>query len=180
MYLSTELKNLRVSRDWVGDRWVDIEPNPNILCIISATSVDTKLSTSSAASKEAKSDNSPTSIHKVVTSHKLSAVEEEIHDLAGMTLTNVPLKDDCINSEEQRVFEAEEKEYYSNNVEEERENVGYDLGGDNAVNSSLLNGNGDDDKGNIVDDSNGENNLVECEIAELKCEAEAMEMLTDC
>ncbi|KAI3456826.1 hypothetical protein Pfo_013489 [Paulownia fortunei] len=181
LYLNIELKNLRVSRDWVGDGWVDVEPNPNILGIISATSVDTKLSTSSALSKEAKSDNSPTSCHKVVTSHKLSAVEEEIHDLAGMTLTNVPLKDDCINNEQQRVFEAEEKEYYSNHVtEEEKENVKYDLSGANVVNISLLNGNGDDYKGNSVDDGDGENNLVECEIAELKCEAETMEMLTKC
>ncbi|KAK6149396.1 hypothetical protein DH2020_016921 [Rehmannia glutinosa] len=157
LYLNIELKNLRVSKDWVGDGWVDVEPNPNIFCIIS---------------KEPKSDNSPTSYHKVVTSHKLCAVEEEIHDLEGMTLTNVPLKDDCTNNEQQRVFEAEEKEYYSNHVDaEEKENVDYyNLSGANIVNN---------DKGNDVDDGNGENNLVECEIAELECESEAMEMLTN-
>ncbi|XP_057765486.1 uncharacterized protein LOC130986184 [Salvia miltiorrhiza] len=165
MYLSSELKNLRVSRDWVGDKWVNIEPNPNILGIISSTSIDTKLSTSSVASKEAKSDNSPTSVDKVVASNKLSAVDEEIHELAGMTLTNVPLKDECMDAEpQQRVFEAEEKEY-SNNDQQEKENAGSELGVDN---------------GNIGDDDNGENNLVECEIAELKCEAEATEMLTEC
>ncbi|KAH6778627.1 hypothetical protein C2S51_009939 [Perilla frutescens var. frutescens] len=179
MYLSTELKNLRISRDWVGDRWVDIESNPNILCIISATSVDTKLSTSSAASKEAKSDNSPASVDKVVASNKLSAVEEEIHhDLAGMTLTNVPLKDECNNSEQQLLYEAEEKEFANR---EEKEIAGGDSGGANLVTSPVANDNGDDDKGNgSIDDSNGENNLVECEIAELNCEAEAAEMLTDC
>lgn len=172
MYLSTELKNLRISRDWVGNRWVDIEPNPNILCIISATSVDTKLSTSSAASKEAKSDNSPTSVHKVVASNKLSAVEEEIHELAGMTLTNVPLKDECMDSEQQRAaFEAEEREY-CNRVEEEKEEEINELGGGDDDD--------EDDKGNSSDESNEENNLVDCEIAELQCEAEATEMLTDC
>lgn len=171
MYLSTELKNLRISRDWVGNRWVDIEPNPNILCIISATSVDTKLSTSSAASKEVKSDNSPTSVHKVVASNKLSAVEEEIHELAGMTLTNVPLKDECMDSEQQRAaFEAEEREY-CNRVEEEEEEIN-ELGGGEDDD--------EDDKGNSSDESNEENNLVDCEIAELQCEAEATEMLTDC
>lgn len=165
MYLSTELKNLRISRDWVGSRWVDIEPNPNILGIISATSVDTKLSTSSAASKEAKSDNSPTSVHKLVASNKLSAVEEEIHELAGMTLTNVPLKDECMDSEQQRAaFEAEEREYCNRVEEEEEEEINV----------------GSDDKGNSSDESNEENNLVDCEIAELQCEAEAREMLTDC
>lgn len=157
MYLSSEVKNLRVSRDWVGDKWMDIEPNPNILCVISSTSIDTKLSTSSAASKEAKSDNSPTSVDKFVTSNKLSVVDEAIHELAGMTLTNVPLKDECTDAEQQKcVFEAEEKEY-SNSIEQEMGNAGSDLG---AVNVS-----GDD------------NNLVECEIAEVKCEAEAAEML---
>ncbi|KAL1534098.1 hypothetical protein AAHA92_31497 [Salvia divinorum] len=120
MYLSSVLTNLRVSRDWVGDRWVDIEPNPNIFCIISSTSVDTKLSTSSAVSKEAKSDNSPTSIHKVVASNKL-VVDEEIHELAGMTLTNVSLKDECTDAEQQQcVFEAGEKGY-SNRDEQEKE-----------------------------------------------------------
>lgn len=169
MYLSSELKNLRVSRDWVGDRWVDIEPNPNILCIISM-SVDTKLSTSSAASKEAKSDNSPPSVDKLTAPNKLSAVEEEMHvDLEGMTLTNVPLKDECMDAEQQqRMFDDDEEEReYSRNLELEQENIG--------------GANGDED-GNVkvnsmIDDINGENNLVECEIA---CEAEAADMLTDC
>lgn len=176
MYLSSELKNLRVSRDWVGDRWVDIEPNPNILCIISSTSVDTKLSTSSAASKEAKSDNSPTSVDKLPITNKLSAVEEEeMHvDLEGMTLTNVPLKDECIDAEQHRMFDDEEEREYSRNVELEQENTGSDLGRANEDEDGSVKVN------SIIDDINGENNLVECEIAEMKCEAEAEEMLTDC
>lgn len=169
LYLSADVKNLRVSRDWVGERWVDIEPNPNILGIISATSMDTKLLTSS---KEPKSENSPVSIHKVVSSHKLSAVEE---DLAGMTLTNVPLKDECMNSEQR----AEEKEHCSNNVEQANEKIGDDLAGADVTNSSLYR-NGDGDKRDEMDDSNGENNLVDCKIAEVKCEAEAMEMAGNC
>ena len=158
MYLISEVKNLRVSRDWVGDKWMDIEPNPNILCVISSTSTDTKLSTSSAASKEAKSDNSPTSVDKFVASNKLCVVDEAIHELAGMTLTNVPLKDECTDAEQQKcVDEAEEKEN-SNSIEQEMGNAGSDVLG-------AVNVNGDD------------NNLVECEIAEVKCEAEATEML---
>ncbi|GFP80470.1 hypothetical protein PHJA_000190400 [Phtheirospermum japonicum] len=73
LYLNIELKNLRVSRDWVGDGWADVEPNRNILCIISGMNAD---------------DNSP------ISGPKFSAVEEEINDIAGMTLTNVPLKDE--------------------------------------------------------------------------------------
>ncbi|KAL0353519.1 UNVERIFIED_CONTAM: protein AGENET DOMAIN (AGD)-CONTAINING P1 [Sesamum angustifolium] len=146
LYLNVELKNLRVSRDWIGDRWVDVEPNPNILHVLSATSMDTKLAVSSAVSKEAKSDNSPTSCLKVVTSHKLSAVEEENDDLAGMTLTNVPLKDDCTSSEQQRLLEADEKDYYSNHDDDEEENADCDLGGANVVKGSVLDGNGGGDE----------------------------------
>ncbi|XP_011095526.1 uncharacterized protein LOC105174955 isoform X2 [Sesamum indicum] len=152
LYLNVEMKNLRVSRDWIGDRWVNVEPNPNILHVLSAT---------------------------IVTSHKLSAVEEENDDLAGMTLTNVPLKDDCTSSEQQRLLEAEEKDYFSND-EEEKENADCDLGGASVVKGSILDGNGGGDEGNNIDDGNGDNNLVECEIAELKCEVETTEMLTEC
>ncbi|KAL3643081.1 hypothetical protein CASFOL_013896 [Castilleja foliolosa] len=142
LYLNIELKNLRVSRDWVGNGWVDVEPNRNILCIISGTNTD---------------NNSP------ISGRKLSAVEEEeINDLAGMTLTNVPLKDECIDNNEEK---------------EENEGMDCDLSGANNI---LCNGDGDDDdKGNDVDDDgSGDHNLVDCEIAELECEAGEMEMLT--
>ncbi|KAG8386032.1 hypothetical protein BUALT_Bualt03G0106800 [Buddleja alternifolia] len=158
LYLNIELKNLRVSRDWIGDRWVDVEPNPNILRIISATSMDTKLSTSSAVYKESKPGNSPTSWHK------LSAIAEEIDDLAGMTLTNVPLKDDCLDNEQLQVLEVEEKAYhFDHDNEEDGEKTSHDSNGANVGN----------DKGNNVDDGNKEGKLV-------KCEAETMEMLTGC
>ncbi|XP_073047927.1 uncharacterized protein [Primulina eburnea] len=129
LHLNIELKNLRVSRDWVGGRWVDIKPNPNVLGVISAASVDTKLSKSSAFSKERKSHNSTTSCQKLVTTHKLSAVFEEIPDLSGMTLTNVPLKDGYANDEQQQVLElAEDKETCMGPTHElEEDTVGYDL-----------------------------------------------------
>lgn len=179
LYLNLEVKHLRVSRDWVGDHWVDVVPNPNILCLLSATSMDTKLSVSSAVSKETKSVNSPSSFHKVVTSQKLCAVEEEMHDLAGMTLTHVTLKDDCINNKQLLVLEAEEGEYYSNHVpEENEENLVFDLSAANDV-KLPLSGNGDDNKGNNVPDGHKEDALVEHETAELKCEAKTMETLTE-
>lgn len=176
LYLNIEPKNLRVSRDWVGDHWLDVEPNPNILSIIS----DTKLSTTSAASKEAKSDDSPI-YHKIINSHKLSAVEEEeeIHDLEGMTLTNVPLEDGCNANEQQRVFEAEEKEHYAH--EEEKDNADYDSTRANVdVDGNGYDDGDDGDKERNVDEANEESNLVDCEISELKSEAETMEMLTEC
>ncbi|KAL3851141.1 hypothetical protein ACJIZ3_013023 [Penstemon smallii] len=158
VYMDIELKNLRAARDWVGDRWVDIEPNSNILSIISG--LDT--------SKETKSDNIPNTYHKVVPSNKLSTLEEEIHDLEGMTLTNVPLKDDTSFNEQQRILEAEDKDYYS---EDEEENGNFD---------HISCGNGDDDddndKGNKIDNGNSENKYGECEGTEPKCEG----LLTKC
>ncbi|KAL6536652.1 hypothetical protein OROMI_026233 [Orobanche minor] len=145
LHLNIELENLRVSKDWFGNGWLDVEPNPNILGTISANIMDSKLSTSPAPSKKAKSDNSPCYNHdKAVTSHKLCAVEEaDIHELAGMTLTNVPLKDECIENEKQYDYNKNK-----NNVnKDEKKNSG-----------------DDDDDG----DGNGDNNLVECEIGELK------------
>ncbi|GER32435.1 agenet domain-containing protein / bromo-adjacenthomology (BAH) domain-containing protein [Striga asiatica] len=133
LYLNVDVNNLRVSKDWVGGEqgWVVVEPNPNILGIISANSMDSKAD-----------DNSPSPDHKV----------EKDGDLAGMTLTNVPLQDECINNEKE-----------SNHVEKD-ENMDYEPSG---ANNSLCN------------NESGDHNLVDCEIAELGCEGEeAMEILT--
>lgn len=80
LFLNVHGKNLRASRDWVGDRWVDIETNATIISAISAAiSTDTKLSTTSTID-EAKSDEILTSGHEVLTNVKI--VEEEKLDLA--------------------------------------------------------------------------------------------------
>lgn len=80
LFLNVHGKNLRASRDWVGDRWVDIETNATIISAISAAiSPDTKLSTTSTID-EAKSDEILTSGHEVLTNVKI--VEEEKLDLA--------------------------------------------------------------------------------------------------
>ncbi|CAE6242413.1 unnamed protein product [Arabidopsis arenosa] len=48
-------KDIRISRDWVGDSWVDIDPKPEILAIVSSDiSSDAKLSTSSTLAKDTK------------------------------------------------------------------------------------------------------------------------------
>lgn len=36
LFLELHRKDIRVSRDWVGDRWVDLETNPNILSLMPA------------------------------------------------------------------------------------------------------------------------------------------------
>lgn len=52
------MKDLRIARDWVGDRWIDIEAKPDILsAITSAVALDSKLSASPTMIKEVKSDD---------------------------------------------------------------------------------------------------------------------------
>ncbi|XP_073297218.1 uncharacterized protein [Primulina huaijiensis] len=170
LYLNVELKNLRVSRDWVGGQWVDIKPNPNIFSVISSTNMDTKVSKSPAVSKETKSDNYPTFCHDIVTAHKLSAIEEEIHDSADMTLNNVPLKDIYGNNEQQHVVEAEEIKYIDHAHKQDlKETMDYDLiDAEVHDKESPLNGNSDDANREIKD------NLVKLETTEPKNEGETV------
>ncbi|KZV36209.1 hypothetical protein F511_14227 [Dorcoceras hygrometricum] len=176
LYLDIELKNLRVSRDWVDGRWVDIKPNPNIIEIISAANVDTKFSNSSAVCKERKSHNSPTSCQKLVT-HRVSAVFGEIPDLSGMTLTNVPLKDGYANDEQQQVLEfAEDKENCAGHTHELDEDI-VDYGLTDAQ-MTCEQENSLADKCDNVEDGNKDDNLVVIKPGEQKCEAETEKIMT--
>ncbi|EPS61451.1 hypothetical protein M569_13343, partial [Genlisea aurea] len=129
MYLNAELTNIRISRDWVGDRWVDIEPDPDFMRWKQQTE-NTKLSTLLSIvemdSMKSSSPVSPPSSPKT------------------MTLADIPLD------------------------EENDENCSEDSGG------------GDDEDDDMAVDRNvetddEEKDLVECEIAELKYEDDAME-----
>ncbi|XP_073298951.1 uncharacterized protein [Primulina huaijiensis] len=176
LYLNIELKNLRVSRDWVSGQWVDLKPNPDIIDLISSASVDTKLSKSSAVSMERKSQNSTPSCQKLVTTHILGAVFEEIPELSGMTLTNVPLKDGYANDEQQVLEFAEDKENHPSHTHEldDKDTVDYDLTDaqmkcdqENYLTDLCAN----------VDDGNKDNNLVVLTTGEQKCEAATVKNL---
>lgn len=178
MHINVEQKNLRVSKDWVGDHWVDVEPKPNILHTISGSCTETKPLPTPAVSKETKVDNSsPTYSHKIITVHE--PVVGDIHDLEGMTLTNVPLKDECAYNEQQRILEADEKEYYSEHVNEEDtedRNANNDLtGATNAHNNDF-----DDGKADDVDNVSSENKVEETVTVEPTCEAEMKEAPSEC
>lgn len=97
LLLKVHRKNLRASRDWVGNHWVDIEANPDILSVISAIiSPDTKLSVSST--KEVNLDGYPSSCQEIPTSPKLDIVEEQMSDLACLAdAASLPEDIDCIN-----------------------------------------------------------------------------------
>ncbi|CAH9113701.1 unnamed protein product [Cuscuta epithymum] len=81
LFLTAHSKNIRISKDWVGDHWVDIEtPNPDIVSTITAiANQETKPSEPSLISndKEANHTSSPTLLDQTVTSSGLSINDEE-------------------------------------------------------------------------------------------------------
>ncbi|KAL3508386.1 hypothetical protein ACH5RR_027787 [Cinchona calisaya] len=106
LFLNVEKTKLRISRDWVGDQWMDIEGNPDILLILSAAiSLDSKLSVSSAVTKEAKSDGSPISCLKTSTDIKLSVVH------------GTPLNEGS-NSDQQQVLDYEDTKHSGKEVDD--------------------------------------------------------------
>ncbi|ESQ42887.1 hypothetical protein EUTSA_v10012909mg [Eutrema salsugineum] len=55
--LTVHRKDIRISRDWVGDSWVDIDPKPDILSLVSPDiSPEAKLSMSPTLAKDAKAN----------------------------------------------------------------------------------------------------------------------------
>ncbi|CAA2995718.1 duf724 domain-containing 3 [Olea europaea subsp. europaea] len=175
LFLNIEGESLRVSRDWIGDQWVDIKPNSNIFSLVSATSIDAKLLGSPAVVKETKSDNSRTSCHKVLTNVQLSVVEEETHDLGGTVPETDLLYDDCSNDDKHQMLTIQEKDNNMDRVNEddEKNNVDYNLRDSNIADKSC---NADDKDNNAH--AYKEDNLVEHEIAEPICEAETGEVMT--
>lgn len=85
-FLKLQRKNVRISRDWVGNRWVDIKVKPDILSYLSErVSSSLKLSMCSAMAKVSGCVDSTLLEPKVCTTSKVEAVEEhqqELPDLA--------------------------------------------------------------------------------------------------
>ncbi|GAY47682.1 hypothetical protein CUMW_106180 [Citrus unshiu] len=100
LFLNVNKKDLRISRDWVGDQWVDIEDKPDILSVISDTiSPENKISLSSTIANAVKSDGLDACIEVLITT-KLDTVEEGKPNLASLTCSDTLPEDlDCVNEE---------------------------------------------------------------------------------
>lgn len=100
LFLNVNKKDLRISRDWVGDQWVDIEDKPDILSVISDTiSPENKVSLSSTIANAVKSDGLDACIEVPITT-KLDTVEEGKLNLASLTCSDTLPEDlDCVNEE---------------------------------------------------------------------------------
>ncbi|XP_068338364.1 uncharacterized protein [Pyrus communis] len=81
LLLNMHKNDLRISKDWLGDEWVDVEVKPDVLSAISSTTIScTRPLTSSAVVKDVDSDGFALSYVEVPSSTK--HVEEEKQDLA--------------------------------------------------------------------------------------------------
>ncbi|XP_060186921.1 uncharacterized protein LOC132616502 [Lycium barbarum] len=159
MFLSIDRKNLRISRDWVGDRWVDIETNRDILSIISLiqeTKVSHKIHASSVDEEAAPR---PSDDH----SKDLMCVNDDNQedDIAENRLT------DNSTRGEKHATENKVNENDCNNSSSSSDK--HDLSDDNdSYNTDIDN--------EINKDSNGERSS-EPEVDGKKCETEVADMV---
>ncbi|KAJ4980904.1 hypothetical protein NE237_031741 [Protea cynaroides] len=83
MLSNFQRRSLRSSRDWVGNRWVDIEAKPDILSIISAAvSPGTKLSACATMARATDSGGSAMSDREGPSASRLETVEEDNQEIA--------------------------------------------------------------------------------------------------
>ncbi|EEF39579.1 uncharacterized protein LOC8266943 [Ricinus communis] len=96
-FLSVHKKDLRISRDWMGNQWIDIQAKPDILPAISAAiSPGTKTSMSPAIAKDLKSDGHAISCNEGPASAELDSIEEKKADTATLASTDsIPENMDC-------------------------------------------------------------------------------------
>ncbi|XVF33882.1 hypothetical protein REPUB_Repub18cG0009600 [Reevesia pubescens] len=95
-FLNIHKKDLRISRDWDGDDWIDIKARPDILSVISiaiSPDMDTKVSTSSNVVMDAKFDCGTRPIHVIAAKTALNVVEGEKPELAIQDCPNNLLED---------------------------------------------------------------------------------------
>ncbi|KAF2305576.1 hypothetical protein GH714_006860 [Hevea brasiliensis] len=81
-FLSIHKRDLRSSRDWVGNQWIDIQAKPDILSVISATiNPDAKMSMSSTIAKDMNPSGFSLSCTEVPTSAEVDNAEEKKPDV---------------------------------------------------------------------------------------------------
>ncbi|KDO78519.1 hypothetical protein CISIN_1g006118mg [Citrus sinensis] len=85
--LSVQRQNVRASKDWVGNKWVDVRGNPNILSYVSANFKSSLRSSVCSAINGALGDlNTALPEQEVLATSKIEAVEEGKPELAGLVV----------------------------------------------------------------------------------------------
>ncbi|KAK6265109.1 hypothetical protein QUC31_013320 [Theobroma cacao] len=81
-FLTVQRENSRISKDWVDNRWVDINGRPDILSYLSSNiSPSMKPSTCSAMVEASRCGSIASMEHKALTTSKLEAVKEDEQEL---------------------------------------------------------------------------------------------------
>ncbi|CAH8323590.1 unnamed protein product [Eruca vesicaria subsp. sativa] len=119
--LTVQRKDIRISRDWVGDCWVDIDPKPEILSLVSSDvspDSEAKLSISSTLSKDAKAK--PIAMPDIV---EEAESKGDIPEISLLGKENKEHKDDGVvkNDDESRFSKEEDKEIGSNQCQDHKE-----------------------------------------------------------
>lgn len=151
LLMKVRKKDLRTSRDWLGDRWVDIKAKPDITPTIftSNNSFNPKLSTSPSMAKDADSVGLVNSCHEVLASNKSNEpdiVEEKV--VCGGAAED----GDCVSVHENKP--SSEKSTQVDDIEDN---------GDNHDDKGINDDNGDRD----VEEVSGNSGPDECKGIEL-------------
>lgn len=191
-YCKFLFQNLRASRDWVGNEWVDVEANGNIASAISAGIIsDAKLSATSTIDED-KSDDLPTLGHmQVVDAEVKISKEEKLEldcsapkdsspenvkvELACSPLENKILEDVGNANEEELLLRRKAKESDINFIKNCRGEEHADCTHDPTAETVC----DDDNDNDMLFDKGINENRIELEgseIAGMKCEPELMEV----
>lgn len=168
--MNVHKKDLRISRDWLGDRWINIEAKPDIVSAISVVSSSgTKPSMSSVIGKDLKSCGLASSVEDPAsTKHIVTEEENQNLNLSTSTSSDGPPKDvDSVHCEKSPSL---------------RDNVNEDDGvdaDDCCDNVDSFKGNDNDDKDeNDDNDDEGKVDTKELETSGQSCKAvEMMEVM---
>lgn len=171
LFFNMHSKDLRISRDWVGNRWVDIEAKPDILSALSkGISRDAKISTPLISCKDA-AILGP----KALTSPEQKDVEDKLALAAPVSSNGCPEDMDCDDEmKEQPSGEDGGGGNFADHVSDSHNNDNLD---EARVNEDE-NSNNDEDDRNYGDDNDRELDMEDFETARQKCVAvELMEMV---
>ncbi|KAF5479051.1 hypothetical protein F2P56_005556 [Juglans regia] len=161
--LNVHKKDLRKSKDWMGDQWVDIQGKPDIISALSATiGLENKLSPSSNIIKDVKSDFS-VSCAEVPSSAKFNIGEDEKLELTAV------INSDGLPEDMERVIDK--KSSSLNDKGTGVDGVGM-KGSCNNVDDAQ--GNDNDDKRD--NDSENGDDTQDFETSGQNCKAELMEL----
>ena len=115
-FLKLKRMNLRTSRDWVGNIWVDIKPKPDILSYLSENvSPSLKLSMCSTSAEVSECGGSALLEPKVFTTPKLEAVEEDKQASPNLAIPNDLEKMKGVNFSKQSCSDDEDEDGDNNN-----------------------------------------------------------------